>query len=777
MIKFKKVFSIKVISLFISVLFFLNSTVYGIDTPIKSYLRVPVAVNSKEGRSRLIDLMKQVVRTIHISLSPAAAVYCWRNGRFLPVDVDRIIVGKKVFTLCESLIKEFSALGVMPRIKEDGSVELNLIFPDRSSMQEFALKVKNKKGPNVSSRRDGKEGYELSGILKGIDGKISIVPISSVDLNPVLKRQDMARISLGTIDGLSPHNYGVGDIIIMNPETKDVLSLVLKDYDEKVIILHTLTGTYYFISGSENQIRYRDHVAGKNLFYDWRRLEHRREIQKIVIENPELMNELMLRKREHPAEWLTFQRNWELSRDPEVMKSYLHIIAGRIWHFFDTFVDAKHPFPPDYILEIDKDAIPAKLESWQEIVVYEGTTFLVERKISPTNIGFYMASILCAWQLGLIDKNEAQRRMDRTLTALEKIKTFKGMTFNWLDESFQPIYGGFISTVDSGNLAVILMFLQIFFPAYEERIDKLLQAIDFDAFFDHEKELFYSGGWGEGDTLRLDKEHWYDFFASESLLLNLAARVLKKVNKESWTKLALRKDDSILPPGAVWMPARGTMFEGTLWGLFIDPNQLNPEMRRGLKWYIDQQIKDGYKKGIPWGLSECAVQVEGKEHNYAVKYGGTQIPTLSAFPDAEWADGPPSPYSTFLALVLSTNASEVFDNLHWFEERGTLTPFGFCEALGIKGLEGRSMFFAHHQGMSLMALTNYYFSGLLQKVLSNSKYNSNGTIEELLSQPSKAYSVWGRKPGEGERTDRHGYPEKENLLPIDNSSRAVANSL
>ncbi|MBU1912492.1 MAG: DUF3131 domain-containing protein [Candidatus Omnitrophica bacterium] len=631
MIKFKKVFSTKVISLFISVLFFLNSTVYGIDTPIKSYLRVPVAVNSKEGRSRLIDSMKQVARTMRASLSPAAAAYGWLRG-------------------------------------------------------------------------------------------------------------------------------------------------ALKKYDEKVIIFHASTGAYYFISGGPNQIIHRDRAAGKNLFYDWRRPDHRREIQKLVIENPELMEELVLRKREHPAGWLTFQRNWELSRDPEVMKSYLYSIAGRIWHFFDAFVDAKHPFPPDYILEVDKDAIPAakNLAPWQEIVVYEGAAFLVERKISPTNIGFYMTSILCAWKLGFIDENEARNRINRSLTALEGIKTFKGMTFNWLDESFQPIYGGFISTVDSGNLAVILMFLQVFFPAYEDRIDNLLQAMDFDAFFDHEKGLFYGGGREEGNKLRLDDKHWYDFFASESLLLNLAARLLKKVDEESWTNLAIRKDGSILPPDAVWMPARGTMFEGTLWGLFIDPSQLNDEMRRGLKWYIDQQVEYGYKKGMPWGLSECAVAVE-KEHNYAVVYGGTQVLTLSAFPDEKWAYSTPSPYSTCLALVLRDYASEAFDNLHLFEERGALTSFGFYEALGIKGLEGRSMFFAHHQGMSLMALANYYLNGELQKVLSRSKYNHSGTIEELLSQPPKAYSVWGRKRDKKEekRTDRHGYPEDVNIR-ID---RKIADSL
>lgn len=42
MLKFKKDFNVKIISLVVAVLFVFNSAVYGIDIPIKSHLRVPV---------------------------------------------------------------------------------------------------------------------------------------------------------------------------------------------------------------------------------------------------------------------------------------------------------------------------------------------------------------------------------------------------------------------------------------------------------------------------------------------------------------------------------------------------------------------------------------------------------------------------------------------------------------------------------------------------------------------------------------------------------------
>ena len=60
--KIKKVLKTKIILLAVSILFLLNSAVYGVDTSAKSYLRIPLIGNSARGQERLrarLDLQSQ----------------------------------------------------------------------------------------------------------------------------------------------------------------------------------------------------------------------------------------------------------------------------------------------------------------------------------------------------------------------------------------------------------------------------------------------------------------------------------------------------------------------------------------------------------------------------------------------------------------------------------------------------------------------------------------------------------------------------------------------
>ncbi|MFA7584920.1 MAG: glucoamylase family protein, partial [Novosphingobium sp.] len=121
---------------------------------------------------------------------------------------------------------------------------------------------------------------------------------------------------------------------------------------------------------------------------------------------------------------------------------FLRGIARRTWLFFETFVRPEDNWlPPDNYQEPPDEAIA--------------------HRTSPTNVGMLMLSILTAWKLGYIGAAELEIRLRQTLDTLDRLEKHRGHMLNWYDtrtlESLEPRY---VSTVDSGNLAVSLVVVQ-----------------------------------------------------------------------------------------------------------------------------------------------------------------------------------------------------------------------------------------------------------------------------------------------------------------------------
>lgn len=122
-------------------------------------------------------------------------------------------------------------------------------------------------------------------------------------------------------------------------------------------------------------------------------------------------------------------------------RQYLRLIARRTWLYFETFAGPDDNWlPPD-----NYQAAP-----------YEETA----HRSSPTNVGMLFLSTLTALDLGHIGRRDLEARIAAALDALDRLESPGGHTLNWFDtrtlESLAPRY---ISTVDSGNLAVCLLTL------------------------------------------------------------------------------------------------------------------------------------------------------------------------------------------------------------------------------------------------------------------------------------------------------------------------------
>ena len=84
----------------------------------------------------------------------------------------------------------------------------------------------------------------------------------------------------------------------------------------------------------------------------------------------------------------------------------------------------------------------------------------VAHRTSPTNIGLYLLSVVCARDFGWIGTGQAIERLEATLATMGRLQRMRGHLYNWYDtRDLRPLEPKYISTVDSGNLAGHLIAL------------------------------------------------------------------------------------------------------------------------------------------------------------------------------------------------------------------------------------------------------------------------------------------------------------------------------
>lgn len=148
---------------------------------------------------------------------------------------------------------------------------------------------------------------------------------------------------------------------------------------------------------------------------------------------------------------------WSISRTPPrpplpldaTQRAFLHGVARRVWHWFETFANAgENWLPPD-----NCQIFPAEQ---------------VAHRTSPTNIGMALLANLTAFDFGYITYGGLLQRTAATLDTLRKLQRHRGHFYNWYDTlTLEPLTPRYVSSVDSGNLMACLLVL----ASALERID------------------------------------------------------------------------------------------------------------------------------------------------------------------------------------------------------------------------------------------------------------------------------------------------------------------
>ncbi|HEY1906229.1 MAG TPA: glucoamylase family protein, partial [Myxococcaceae bacterium] len=112
------------------------------------------------------------------------------------------------------------------------------------------------------------------------------------------------------------------------------------------------------------------------------------------------------------------------------------------WRYFERFVSAEtHWLAPDNVQETPER--------------------VVAMRTSPTNIGLQLLATTSAYDLGFLEVDALVAMLERIFGTMRKLRRFRGHFYNWYDlGSLDDLAPGYVSTVDSGNLAGHLLALR-----------------------------------------------------------------------------------------------------------------------------------------------------------------------------------------------------------------------------------------------------------------------------------------------------------------------------
>ena len=341
-------------------------------------------------------------------------------------------------------------------------------------------------------------------------------------------------------------------------------------------------------------------------------------------------------------------------------------------------------------------------------------------RTSPTAIGYSLTSVISAFQLGFIELDKAVFLLKNILESIDSLSKWHGHLYNWYDiKTKKVLRPNFISTVDSGNLVASLIVTREFLNRFKEEkltklCDKLIKNSNFKKLYS--KKDVFSIGYDE-DEGRLSIYN-YNKFASESRLTSYLAIALGDVSSKHW--FCLDKSLTTYKNHKGLISWSGTSFEYFMPFLFMKnyPNTLLDESYN-FALFCQKDYINKVDKKLPWGISESAYNELDNSLNY--KYKAFSTPYLKAKEDKENRIVI-SPYASIMAMELAPEL--VYENIKKFKELDMESIYGLYEAYDYDNKGVVKSYFAHHQGMILLGITNY-----LKKDIIKNYFHANVNIK------------------------------------------------
>lgn len=236
--------------------------------------------------------------------------------------------------------------------------------------------------------------------------------------------------------------------------------------------------------------------------------------------------------------------------------------------------------------------------------------------------------------------------------------------------------------------------------------------MEFAFLFDNTRKLLAIGY--NVDEQRRDTS-FYDLLASEARLGSFVAIAQGQLPQENW--FALSRLQTTAGGEPVLVSWSGSMFE-YLMPMLIMPTYASTLLEQTCRAAVARQIAYGKLRSVPWGVSESGYNTVDASLNY--QYNAFGVPGLGLKRGLS-EDLVIAPYSSVLALMVAPD--DAFENMQRLAEDGMEGRYGFYEAIDYT--KARLMhdqtsaiilsFMAHHQGMSLLALSYHLLGQPMQR--------------------------------------------------------------
>ena len=247
-----------------------------------------------------------------------------------------------------------------------------------------------------------------------------------------------------------------------------------------------------------------------------------------------------------------------------------------------------------------------------------------------------------------------------------------------------------------------------------DRSLRFATEMDFRVLYNTNRDLFSVGF--NLSVGRLDTAH-YDLLASESCLTSFLAIARGDAPKRHW--LQLGRPLTQAAGGIALVSWGGTMFEYLMPRLLLSTRR-GTLLNESWQGAVDRQIDYGDQRHVPWGISESGFNRLDPSLDY--QYQSFGVPGLG-LKRGLGRDLVISPYST--ALAVSIRPRKALENFRRLTAEGGEGALGYYEAIDFTRdrvpKDRRSSvvqsYMAHHQGMSLVAITNCLLDDIMPRRL------------------------------------------------------------
>jgi len=407
----------------------------------------------------------------------------------------------------------------------------------------------------------------------------------------------------------------------------------------------------------------------------------------------------------------------------------LKAIAYDTWKFFENASDK------DTFLIVDHIRL--------------GDAPLIADYTSPTNIAMDLLATISAKELGFISRWDALKKLRNIFDTLDQMKRYKGFFYNFYDTKKLTVTRNYISTVDSGWLAVALVVIrQAYQEELGERATRFLDEFSFGELIDPENNQFVVGidvpernfgGYHYGLLVTearvtsfyaigkedVPRSHWWFMYRTPP-------KVWRWQNQEPQGKMVTYDGIDVFQGhyrygNKIFVPSwGGSTFEFLMPTLVMKERELAPR-GLGLNNRITTQLQIDYalkEKGYPvWGISPAAIS-SGKRWTYG-EFGVKKL-GAKGYHDRAII----TPHASFLAL--DSLPEQAIKNIRKLLEYDIYGEYGFFDSLNLRNKQVNPQYLSLNQGMIMVALCNYLTQGAIQNYFHKDRIAKNA--EDLLSE-------------------------------------------